>query len=175
MAATDTTIFALNRHWDMVSNAVAGVGDATLAAMPNDQSNPMNWLVWHMTRVADRLVHGRLQDTGQVWNTGGWHEKFEMASDPDDIGMGWGAQKVADWPAPSRETLMGYYDAVNAAARDYITGLGASDLDRQVPAAAPGTTMSVSEALGILVWDNIVHGGQVAYLRGYFEGLGWHR
>ena len=89
--------------------------------------------------------------------------------------MGWGAQKVADWPAPSRETLMGYYDAVNAAARDYITGLGASDLDRQVPAAAPGTTMSVSEALGILVWDNIVHGGQVAYLRGYFEGLGWHR
>ena len=175
MAATDTTIFALNRYWDMVSNAVAGVGDATLAAMPNDQSNPMNWLVWHMTRVADRLIHGRLQDTGQVWNTGGWHEKFGMASDPDDIGMGWGAQKVADWPAPSRETLMGYYDAVNAAAREYIAGLGASDLDRQVPAAAPGTTMSVSEALGILVWDNIVHGGQVAYLRGYFEGLGWHR
>ena len=34
MAATDTTIFALNRHWDMVSNAVAGVGDATPRGWP---------------------------------------------------------------------------------------------------------------------------------------------
>ena len=55
MAATDTTISALQRNWDMVSNAVAGVDDATLASMPNEQSNPMNWLVWHMTRVVDPL------------------------------------------------------------------------------------------------------------------------
>lgn len=175
MADTGTTIFALQRNWDMVSEAVAGVDDATLARMPNDQSNPMNWLVWHMTRVADRFIHGRFQDTDQVWTAGGWNEKFGMPADPGEFGMGWSAQQVAEWPAPSRETLMGYYDAVNNAARDYISGLSASDLERQVPAAAPGTTMSVADALGILVWDNIVHGGQVAYLRGYFEGLGWHR
>ena len=82
---------------------------------------------------------------------------------------------MANWPSPARDVLMGYYDAVNDAARDYINGLDADELARQVPAAAPGTTMSVADALGILVWDNIVHGGQVAYIRGYFEGMGWHR
>jgi hypothetical protein len=35
--------------------------------------------------------------------------------------------------------------------------------------------MSMEEALAILLWDNIVHGGQVAYLRGYHQGMGWHR
>ena len=39
----------------------------------------------------------------------------------------------------------------------------------------PPGAQSVSEALGILVWDNIVHGGQVAYLRGYYQGMGWFR
>lgn len=31
---------------------------------------------------------------------------------------------------------------------------------------------TVAEALGIAVWDNIAHGGQIAYSRGYFLGDG---
>lgn len=175
MSDAATTIFALQRNWDMVSNAVAGVDDATLASMPNDQSNSIAWLVWHMTRVADRFIHSRFQDTAQAWTADGWHEQFGMDADPDEFGIGWSAEQVASWRCPSREVLMGYYGAVNDATRDYIDGLDADGLTRQVPAAAPGTTMSVADALGILVWDNIVHGGQVAYIRGYFEGMGWHR
>ena len=71
MSDAATTIFALQRNWDMVSTAVAGVDDATLASMPNDQSNSIAWLVWHMTRVADRFIHSRFQDTGQLWTDGG--------------------------------------------------------------------------------------------------------
>ena len=176
MSDVATTLFALQRNWDMVSTAVAGVDDAALARMPNGQSNSMAWLVWHMARVADRLIHGRLQNAGQIWTDGGWHVDFGMSADPDEFGMGWSAGQVADWPCPPRETLLGYYDAVNAAARDYIATLDAAELTRQVPAPGPaGATMPVSDALGILVWDNIVHGGQIAYLRGYFEGMGWHR
>ena len=170
-----TTIFALQRNWDMVSTAVDGVDDDALSRMPNDQSNSIAWLVWHMTRVVDRFIHSRFQDTGQLWTAGGWHDKFGMPADPDEFGIGWSAGQVADWACPSRETLMGYYNAVNESARDYISGLDAEGMTRQVPAAAPGATMSVADALGILVWDNIVHGGQVAYIRGYFEGMGWHR
>lgn len=175
MSDVATTMFALQRNWDMVSNAVDGVDDETLARMPNDQSNSIAWLVWHMTRVVDRFIQGRFQDADQVWNAGGWHEKFGMDADPNEFGMGWSADQVANWASPSRDVLMGYYDAVNKSASDYINGLDAAGLERQVPAAAPGTTMSVADALGILVWDNIVHGGQVAYIRGYYEGLGWHR
>ena len=27
--------------------------------------------------------------------------------------------------------------------------------------------------LGVLVWDNCAHGGQIAYLGDYYEGMGW--
>ncbi len=176
MSDAATTIFALQRNWDMVSSAVSGVDDATITRMPNGHSNSIGWLVWHMTRVVDRFIHSRFQDTGQVWTAGGWHGKFAMDADPDEFGIGWSAEQVATWPCPAREVLMGYYDAVNDAARDYINGLDAEGLARRVPAPGPaGSTMAVSDALGILVWDNIVHGGQVAYIRGYFEGIGWHR
>lgn len=175
MADTATTIFALQRNWDMVSTAVEGVDDEALFLMPNDQSNSIAWLVWHMTRVADRFIHSRFQETGQLWTAGGWHDQFGMPADPDEFGIGWSAEQVANWSCPSRKVLMGYYDAVNASVRDYIIGLDSRGLERQVPAAAPGTTMSVADGIGILVWDNIVHGGQVAYIRGYFQGMGWHR
>ena len=176
MSDIDTTIFALQRNWDMVSTAVDGVDDDTLKQMPNDVSNSMAWLVWHMTRVEDRFIHTRFQDAGQLWKEGGWHEKFGMDDNPDEFGMGWSTQQVAEWSCPSREVLMGYYDAVNAAARSYIQGLDGEGLQRRVPAPGPaGSTMSVADALGILVWDNVVHGGQIAYIRGYFGGSGWHR
>ena len=66
MSDVDTTIFALQRNWDMVSTAVDGVDDDILKQMPNDESNSMAWLVWHMTRVADRFIHARFQETGPV-------------------------------------------------------------------------------------------------------------
>jgi len=53
--------------------------------------------------------------------------------------------------------------------------LSDADLAREIQWTAPAATMVVDDALGILVWDNIVHGGQVAYLRGYHRGMGWHR
>ncbi|MCS5668056.1 MAG: DinB family protein, partial [Dehalococcoidia bacterium] len=55
MAGTRTTVSALNRNWNMVKSAVSDVDDATLSVRPNDDSNSMSWLVWHMARVTDRL------------------------------------------------------------------------------------------------------------------------
>ena len=60
MAGTRTTVSALKRNWNMVKSAVSDVDDATLSVRPNDDSNSMSWLVWHMARVTDRLIHMRL-------------------------------------------------------------------------------------------------------------------
>ncbi len=175
MPATTTTLFALQRNWDMVSGAVDGLEATALSQRPNDQSNSMAWLIWHMTRVADRFIHPRLQEKPQLWTDGGWAAKFGMANDPDEFGIGWNSDQVGSWKAPSADVLMGYYEAVNAAATEYIGSLDTADLERQISTPNPPGTQSVGEALGILVWDNIVHGGQVAYLRGYYQGMGWFR
>ena len=175
MSANITTVSALERNWEMVTSAVAEVDETTMAARPNDDSNSMSWLIWHMARVADRFIHFRLTDNPQIWTADAWHEKFNMAADTNDFGMGWSNEQAAAWQAPSKDVLMGYFDTVNAAVGSYLRSLSETDLAREIQWTAPMDTFSVGEALGILVWDNIVHGGQVAYLRGYYRGTGWHR
>ncbi len=175
MSDTETTMSALERNWGMVDAAIADLDDSVMAARPNDQSNSISWLLWHMTRVADRFIHFRLQDAPQLWITGGWSEKFAMPPEADDFGMGWSTDRVNAWQPPAKEVLTGYYAAVNSAARAHLSSLTAKDLERQIPFPALPDTLSVGDALGVLVWDNIVHGGQIAYLRGYYQGMGWHR
>ncbi|MBC8281493.1 MAG: DinB family protein [Chloroflexi bacterium] len=175
MSGNRTIVSALERNWEMVIYAVSDVDEATMAIRPNEDSNSISWLIWHMARVTDRLIHMRLQDVPQLWSKDGWHEKFNMPDEPDDMGMGWSSKRVSDWQAPSKEILMDYFNAANNAAASYIASIPESDMDRAIPWTAPTQTMPLEEALAILLWDNIVHGGQVAYLRGYFQGMGWHR
>ena len=175
MAENQAVLSAFERNWEMVTLAVAEVDETAMAARPNDDSNSMSWLVWHMARVTDRLIHMRLQDVPQIWSTESWYEKFNMPDEPNDMGMGWSKEQVAAWQSPSKDVLMGYFDKANAAAASYISGLTDAELGREIPWNAPTETMSMEEALAILIWDNIVHGGQVAYLRGYHQGMGWHR
>jgi hypothetical protein len=116
-----------------------------------------------------------LKNTPQIWSENSWYKKFNMPDEPDDMGMGWTKEQVSAWQAPSKDILMDYFDKANEAASAYISSLSDADMKREIPWTTPPGSMVVDDALGILVWDNIVHGGQVAYLRGYHQGMGWHR
>ena len=175
MSTNQTTLSALERNWQMVASAVSEVDEATMTARPNDDSNSMSWLIWHMARVADRFIHFRLMEKPQIWTVDAWHERFNMAADPDDFGMGWSNEQAAAWQSPAKDVLMDYFNVVNTAVAGYLRTLPEADLAREIVWTAPSAMMSIGDALGILVWDNIVHGGQVAYLRGYYRGTGWHR
>ena len=69
---------------------------------------------------------------------------------------------------------MGYFDAVKDSALGYLEPLSGAELEKQVTFPAPPNTVPLAEALGVLVFDNIVHGGQIAYLKGYHQGMGWY-
>lgn len=175
MAVTDAIVTALERNWDMVDRALAGMDYETMARRPNDASNSIAWILWHMNRVWDYLINGRLTANPPVWLREGWAEKYGMAAaDPEDRGVGWTAEQVAAWTPPAVETQLGYYAAVKADIRSYLAALTLADLERETlipPMTEPHT---VGAALGQRTWDNIAHGGQIAYLRGYFQGMGWY-
>ena len=173
MSDTGTAISALQRNWSMVDQSLANMDDASMASRPNDQTNSIAWLLWHMNRVVDRFVNDRFQDKPQQWVSDGWHDKFGMPANPDDNGRGWTAEQVAAWQPPAKEVMVGYYDAVKSNALAYVGSLSAADLEKQVPFPAPPNTLALGEALGVLVFDNIVHGGQIAFIKGYYEGMGW--
>ena len=173
--ASQPIMAALERNWEMVDAALVGLDDSTLASRPRDQCNSIAWILWHMNRVVDTVIHTRFQSKPQLRVRDGWHQKFAMSDNPEERGVGWTAEQVAAWKPPSGAVLLGYFEAVKGSARGYLSALSDADLQKQIIASPVPQPRSVAEVLGQMTWDNIAHGGQIAYLRGFYLGMGWHR
>ena len=177
MSATDSVMYSLERNWEMVETASSGLDKEALTRQPAEQSNSIAWIFGHMSRVTDMFIQQRLQSKPELWITESWCQKFGMSDDPGGLGMGQTAEQVAAWVAPVWEVQLGYFEAVKGVTREYITSLTAADLERRVifPPEALRQEHTVATALGQLVLENVAHGGQIAYLRGFFRGMGWYR
>ena len=174
MLATELVLAALDRNWDMIDAALDGLDDALLARIPAGQCNSIAWILWHLDRVMDTFVTTRLREQPQVWEEGGWAKRFGMAPDPDDRGVGWTAEQVAAWKPPVREVQVGYYQAVRSEAREFLAALTEQDLGKRLVFPAGAEPRTAASALGQMTWDIVAHGGQIAYLRGFYKGMGWH-
>lgn len=150
-----------------VHAAVDGLDAATLAMPPANGTNPIGWLVWHATRVADHhlaeLVHGT-----QVWLSDGWAARFGVPADPDNTGYGHTPADVAAIKPDSAEALIGYHEAVAGQVAAFLAGTTAADLDRIVDRRwDPPVTLGVR--LVSMADDAVQHAGQAAYARGIIE------
>jgi hypothetical protein len=175
MAANEGLLVAHTRNWEMIDAALVSLDDSLMSRQPAEHCNSVAWILWHMSRVVDTFIHTRLCEAPQLWTQDGWHQKFGMNADPEDRGVGWTAQQVSAWKVPAKEVQLGYYQAVKAAAQSYISSR--SDAELAVMKVIPPTPepRSVAAALGQMTWDAVAHGGQIAYLRGLYQGMGWHR
>lgn len=174
MPVTDGIVTALERNWDMVDRALDGMDFETMNRRPNSSSNSISWILWHMNRVWDTLLNTYLLETPQLWIGGRWHERYNMPADPDDRGVGWTAEQVASWKPPPVEAQLGYYEAVKTQVSEYLAGVTLEDLERPIVIPPFTEPRSVGSAIGQRTWDNVAHGGQIAYLRGYYQGMGWY-
>ena len=175
MVTAELVMGALQRNWDMVDAALADLEDANWTRRPTDQSNSVAWILWHMNRVMDTFIYTRLQGKLPLWTTDGWHQKFGMGDDPEDRGAGWSIDRVVAWEAPSREVMLGYYEVVKSVAGAHLSSLTPTNLEERRVIPPVAEPRSVADAVGQVIWDNVAHGGQIAYLRGFYQGMGWHR
>ena len=97
-----------------------------------------------------------------------------MDPDPEDRGLGWTPERVVAWEPPAKNVLLAYHQAVRTSAREYLPGLNQQELDRGIVYGRVDEPRPVAYLLGHLTWDAVVPGGQIAYLRGLFKGMGWH-
>ncbi len=171
----DPVILAVERNWEMIDRALEGLDEAAMARQPTDQCNSVAWILWHLTRVTDMFINSRLRDRTQVWVSEDWHKKFGMPADEEDRGVGWTAAQVAQWQAPSKEVQLAYYQAVKDHTRDFLAKITEEELDRKIVMGAVPEPRTVAVCMGQMVWDTVAHGGQIAYLRGFFRGMGWFR
>ena len=174
MEAKDIVIDALGRIRSILHRTLAGLSLDEIHRQPRPDANSIAWLTWHLTRVQDNGISG-LFDQEQAWISQGWHAQFAMPPDPDNEGQGHTPEQVAAFRAPAIQTLLDYHDSVWTRSQNFVTGLAPADFNRELnePQYQPPPTVGVR--LVSILSDNLQHAGQVAYLRGVWQGIGWRR
>lgn len=162
----------LSRINRILHRALEGVPVDALNRLPVPHANSMSWLAWHLTRVQDHHISD-LVGVPQLWISDKWHERFGMAADETETGTGHTPQQVSALQVESADVLLGYTDAVLARGVEYLKGVTPKGLDAEIDEPQYDPLPTVGVRLVSILGDNLSHAGQVAYLRGYFEGLGW--
>lgn len=164
MDVRDLLVELYDRIPDHVARAVEGLDAPALAATVAPGTNPIGWLVWHLTRVQDHHL-AELTGDEQIWAIGDWARRCGLDPDPGDTGYGHTPDDVARVRPDGPEVLVGYHAAVSDRTRAFLRGLTAADLDRVVDRRwDPPVTLGVR--LVSVADDDIQHAGQAAYLRG---------
>jgi hypothetical protein len=163
MSSIDLLVDAFERIRDAVYPAVTGLTPHELAYRPDDESNSIAWLVWHLTRIQDDHV-GALHGGRQVWTDDGWADRYRLPFDAADTGFGHGPDEVAA-VAANADLLLGYFEDVHQTTVKFLGSLDDSALGRVVDDRwDPPVIMSVR--LMSVVADDLQHVGQAAYVRG---------
>ena len=158
---------ALGRVREDLPGVVGNLGLDQLTWRPDDGSNSIAWLVWHLTRIQDDHV-ADVAGTEQVWTADEWVARFALPFPPADHGYGHTTEQVAALSGASAELLLGYHDAVHDATVGYLGGLTPADLDRIVDERWD-PPVSLGVRLVSVIADDLEHVGQAAYVRGVAE------
>jgi uncharacterized damage-inducible protein DinB len=167
MELNELLIELFGRVDEEVHTAVDGLDVEALTTAPAEDSNPIGWLVWHLTRVQDDHM-ADIFDAEQVWVTGDWGPRFGVASDASNTGWGHSPDDVMSIRPESAKALLDYYEAVSQPTRRFLATVTAKDLDRVVDTRwNPPVTLGVR--LVSIADDEIQHAGQANYVRGILD------
>ena len=167
MELSELLIDVFDRVAEHVNEAVSDLDLDALHAAPEPGSNPIAWLVWHLTRVQDHHI-AEIVDEPQVWISGNWAPRFGVEPDAQDIGYGHTWEEVLTVRAESAAVLVEYYAAVAARTRLLLERTTSTDLDRVVDNRwNPPVTLGVR--LVSIADDDIQHAAQATYVRGILE------
>ena len=169
MNAAELYLDAMGRADGTLRRALEDLSLDELRAQPAGAgSNPIGWLVWHISRGRASLASG-ITGTDSVWETGGWAARFGMEGEvprfvPED---------VHTFDPKSPETLMGFFSEAAEKAYGAVRGLSDEDIEREVPTRPGRPPAPISSRLVLGLFEDIQQIGQVAYLRGLIREQGW--
>lgn len=158
---------AFSRVRDDTRRLADGLDQAALLWRPDPGANPVGWLLWHLSRVQDDHLAG-IAGREQVWREQGWHARFGLDPEEDDIGYGHTTEQVARVRPESAEVCVGYQDAVAERTLEIIAGLDDAAFQRVIDRSFdPPVTVGVR--LVSVMGDTMAHLGQAGYVRGMYE------
>jgi len=164
-AANDLLLDGYDRIAQSVPDVLDGLGTDGASWRPDDESNSVGWLVWHLTRVMDDHLAGLTGDE-QVLASEGYAERLGLDLPAGDTGYGHDAEDVAKVRFTDLGVLAAYHRAVQERAAAYLATV--TDFDRVVDDRwDPPVTLGVR--LVSVLDDAARHVGQAQYLRGLVD------
>ena len=160
----------IDRSYHWVKDACDGLSEDQLRYQPTPESNSIAWLVWHSSRVKDRVT-GNITQEEEVWVAEGWAQRTGM--DADATGVGDSPEQVASLTIESR-LLFSYADAVHGAVMRRLSVVTPAQLAQPVQYVLGGAPRPGWDAIRGMLGDSYSHAGQVAYIRGMVTGRGWN-
>jgi len=171
MVAKKTLKRCLNRAQEVLDKAVADLTREDIAYRAGPETNPISFILWHMSRVEDRLINHTLRQDSQIWEEGAWHSRLGFPKElglPDElktIGFNFTEEQVAAFPVPDLTDLLRYQRAVREATISFIDSLDDSEFERPFRHGQEGDT-----TLAFLIGRTIVHvsqhAGQIDFIKG---------
>jgi hypothetical protein len=163
MTSAGVLIDSFQRIRDAVYPATNGLTRDELAWRPDDESNPIAWLVWHLSRIQDDRV-ADLTGAEQVWTSKGWADRFGLPLPVTDTGFRHSPEEVAKVTADAR-SLLGYFEDVHTTTLTYVASLDEGALGRVVDRSWEPPETVATRLVGVIA-DDLQHVGQAAYVRG---------
>lgn len=163
MSRADLLIDEFEQIRDAVYPAVNGLSPDELAHRPDEESNSIAWLAWHLTRVQDQVVSS-LSGREPVWTEQGWFDRFGLALDPSDAGYGHDAAMVGVVKSPAAQ-LLDYFEDVHRRTVGWMRSLDDASLSKVLDGTSVPPATVESKLVAVIV-DDLQHVGQAAYVRG---------
>lgn len=158
---------AFSRVAEMLPMGLTGLTPEQMLWRPDEGSNSIGWLAWHLTRVQDDHLAG-VGGVDQVWLTEGWADRFGLPYPATSIGYGQTADDIAAFDVTAADLLLGYFAATQTMTLAVLESMSAADFERVVDDRwDPPVTASVR--IVSVVNDITQHLGQIGYLRGLVE------
>jgi hypothetical protein len=129
--------------------------------------NSMGLLLFHIARSEDSFIQGMLQGQPQVWSTGNWYNKLNMAE--SERGAFYSVDQVNVFSVPDKKVLLDYYEAVRVSTLDYLDKLDPADFDKNVK--LPFGEFTLGGVFSLIMNHTAGHMGEISYQRGMLRGM----
>jgi hypothetical protein len=130
--------------------------------------NSMGLILFHVARSEDSFIQSDLQHKPQVWESGKWYQKMNLAESV--IGAHFTTvDQINNFPVPEMKDIMGYYEAVRAKTLSYLSSMDPAEFDK--PIKLPFGEFTAAGIFSLIVAHTAEHIGEISYLRGLLRGL----
>lgn len=150
-----------------ISRVLDGLTAPEITWRPCTGCNSIGLIVYHTARFEDSIIHTRILEKPQIWESAKWYQKMSLPV--DDMGAHYTMDQVNAFPVPELADILGYADAVRVGTLEYVNQLSPDELSRQVTMRMG--PMTIAGVLALLVGHIFQHIGEISYLRGIQRGM----